>query len=711
MHWLMAQGPKGENVRMKGLWDGGAMIAAMDKLYWETHKHRMGGGRPSSKTLRMASGQLVDSEATWEGVIEVEGIRVEGKFEVFDSGGGWTFLFGKPLQTAFSAIHDYKKDIVTIEAKGKRAVLESQQGGPWWTRSEWANEAGVHPAFTGVNSCVNAPARRVHSLEYLEYNGFNKPRDLETIAEDREGEAREELAETTKIEEADAREEQQLEDDKFHMRAYSTGACATPVRGALECITPPCRDGTDDFVAETLNSVIDMAMWWAQVGREETKQNESEYATGGDTDVIKGVQENFNGDWITYTGCNRHRDLADAERKTSMQPAKSEAARKGRRRTTIEEEEDEGDAPSEVRVEVHMQPAEAWLTRANSTGAGATPVRGVHHCIPKSQGDMTDHQVTGVETGAPLEDGEQARSACPRVNSVGVGATPTSKGPSERGEMEDEGREGVGEARVDSTVPQTCAISVGAGATPARGVLTEPVLLTETAADTAHNAAEYEDLYNTDAYATNTEESIFTQATEPFNPRRVAKILEAVTIGPDLTDEQRAEVRDIVVEYADIFALGVSEVFPVAGAVYAPKIPMEKKFGTKVHQRPLTRPQAEYLHEQVEVLQRAGIIRPIHPRDVKCVSPIKLAEKEHDGGGLTHDELKHTLNDECVRAGLPAVYDLPPKPAGVPQPPVAKAQKWRICQNFYELNKLLKVVLFPQGDIRDKQRTLIHFDI
>ncbi|KAF8153653.1 hypothetical protein K438DRAFT_1522675, partial [Mycena galopus ATCC 62051] len=114
MHWIAVHRPKGEKVRTKGLFDGGAMVAAMDKGFWERNRGRMGGGKPSLKTLRIASGQLVDSEAMWEGVIEVEGVRVRGSFEVFDSGGGWTFLFGKPLQTALGAIHDYKKDVVSI---------------------------------------------------------------------------------------------------------------------------------------------------------------------------------------------------------------------------------------------------------------------------------------------------------------------------------------------------------------------------------------------------------------------------------------------------------------------------------------------------------------------------------------------------------------------------------------------------------------------
>jgi hypothetical protein len=147
---------------------------------------------------------------------------------------------------------------------------------------------------------------------------------------------------------------------------------------------------------------------------------------------------------------------------------------------------------------------------------------------------------------------------------------------------------------------------VGASVTPARGVPPELVLLTENTTDTYTNAAEQSDLYDTNTYTMHPVESIFTRASDPFNPRRVERIVEAVTIGPDLTEAQRQEVRDLVAEYADVFALAVSEVFPVAGAVYAPKIPPEKTFSTKVQQRLLSRPQAEYLHEQVESTRARG---------------------------------------------------------------------------------------------------------
>ncbi|KAJ3902106.1 hypothetical protein F5879DRAFT_991305 [Lentinula edodes] len=43
--------------------------------------------------------------------------EVEGGFEVFDSGGSWNFLFGKPLLEKFAAVHDYQKDSILLRGR------------------------------------------------------------------------------------------------------------------------------------------------------------------------------------------------------------------------------------------------------------------------------------------------------------------------------------------------------------------------------------------------------------------------------------------------------------------------------------------------------------------------------------------------------------------------------------------------------------------
>ncbi|KAJ6532119.1 hypothetical protein DFH09DRAFT_852381, partial [Mycena vulgaris] len=122
-HWIAFQGPNGELVRVKALWDGGAGVGAMDKAVWEKNAHRLGPLQPSRKMLRMANGALVRSKGVWTGTIVIEGVKRRGSFEILDGGGGWQFLFGKPLQTAFGAIHDYARDVIDISVEGAGASL------------------------------------------------------------------------------------------------------------------------------------------------------------------------------------------------------------------------------------------------------------------------------------------------------------------------------------------------------------------------------------------------------------------------------------------------------------------------------------------------------------------------------------------------------------------------------------------------------------
>jgi hypothetical protein len=74
----------------------------------------------------MANGTILPLQATWKGEIMIGGIQAEGRFEVFNSGSGWSFLFGKPLLQAFQAIHDYSMDQVQITGKGGTRMIYNQ---------------------------------------------------------------------------------------------------------------------------------------------------------------------------------------------------------------------------------------------------------------------------------------------------------------------------------------------------------------------------------------------------------------------------------------------------------------------------------------------------------------------------------------------------------------------------------------------------------
>lgn len=178
-------------------------------------------------------------------------------------------------------------------------------------------------------------------------------------------------------------------------------------------------------------------------------------------------------------------------------------------------------------------------------------------------------------------------------------------------------------------------------------------------------------------------------------------------IGPDLTEDQRNTVQQTIKEYADCFALSVSEVHPVEGAVHKLNIPNDATFPKTVHQRPLTPPQREYLNMKVQEMLDAGIIEHIQPDQVKAVAPTVLAQKAHEGGGLTLEELQQRVNEQCKEAGIEPAFDLPPhaEPKSTDTKP-KQPQKWRVCQNFSAINKITQVAAMPQGDIRLKQQRI-----
>ncbi|THV05882.1 hypothetical protein K435DRAFT_646437, partial [Dendrothele bispora CBS 962.96] len=123
--------------------------------------------------------------------------------------------------------------------------------------------------------------------------------------------------------------------------------------------------------------------------------------------------------------------------------------------------------------------------------------------------------------------------------------------------------------------------------------------------------------------------NVFTQRTDPFNPHHIQALIETVTIGPDLSPEQRKEVEDELKAYADVFALSVGEVVVAEGGIHKLNIPEGTKFSKNPKPRNYSPPQREYLYDKLDEMVAADIIERIPPDKVKCVSPITLAKKAH----------------------------------------------------------------------------------
>ena len=133
VHEIQLHGPSGETVWTRAVFDSGAMISAMCTTIFEQVRHRLAECRPSTRVLRMANGAQVKSLATWTGTVELEGIKTQNTFEIFDSGGGWSFLFGKPMLWAFHALHNFRNDTVTlVRNKNQVTVLTNQIDHPYY---------------------------------------------------------------------------------------------------------------------------------------------------------------------------------------------------------------------------------------------------------------------------------------------------------------------------------------------------------------------------------------------------------------------------------------------------------------------------------------------------------------------------------------------------------------------------------------------------
>ena len=199
--------------------------------------------------------------------------------------------------------------------------------------------------------------------------------------------------------------------------------------------------------------------------------------------------------------------------------------------------------------------------------------------------------------------------------------------------------------------------------------------------------------------------NIFTRLTEkgPFHPPRMDAILNAVHIG-NITPEESEMVRNLLREFADVFALSVKEVKPLPSIKYRLNIPEGATFSVKANQRPLNQAQKAFYFPKLEEFVSAGVLRPIHASQVKAVHPTVLAQKAHESPGLTMDEIRQEVNEQCILLGEPPNPNTPRRTIPPPQTKQThqtepKRPKWRITQNFSQLSRICQSAQVPQGDL------------
>lgn len=126
IHRIELDSPKGEIIRIRALFDDGAMVSAMCTLIFQKVKHQLHNLMQSNKHLCMADGSIIRPIGKWTGTIRIKGIKTQSTFEVFDSGKSWGFVLGKPTLHVFTAVHDYKTDTISIADEGGTITLDNQ---------------------------------------------------------------------------------------------------------------------------------------------------------------------------------------------------------------------------------------------------------------------------------------------------------------------------------------------------------------------------------------------------------------------------------------------------------------------------------------------------------------------------------------------------------------------------------------------------------
>jgi hypothetical protein len=140
---------------------------------------------------------------------------------------------------------------------------------------------------------------------------------------------------------------------------------------------------------------------------------------------------------------------------------------------------------------------------------------------------------------------------------------------------------------------------------------------------------------------------------DPFAPNRIREITEKISIGPDVDNTQREAILNLIKEFADIFALSLSEVFPVNFTTHKLHVDPTAMLPKKIHQKQhVTAAQKEWYDNILTDMERADVIQKVPAEFIKCLSSTNLAPKEAGKTGMTRETVLQKCNEQCRKYGL-----------------------------------------------------------
>lgn len=136
----------------------------------------------------------------------------------------------------------------------------------------------------------------------------------------------------------------------------------------------------------------------------------------------------------------------------------------------------------------------------------------------------------------------------------------------------------------------------------------------------------------------------------------MAEILRKVSIGNDLIVEQNKQVIELVSEFADVFALLLSDILPVDFAKLVLDVPAGTSFPKRAGQRRLMEPQCQWLYKVLDDMERTNIIAKVTKDQVAAISPTNIVPKPVGAELPSLTLLRRMANVQCKQYGLPIIW-------------------------------------------------------
>ncbi|KAJ6610779.1 hypothetical protein B0H10DRAFT_1676987, partial [Mycena sp. CBHHK59/15] len=118
-------GPNNTVVRVTAQVDNGATRNCISLAWWKAYGHCLSWLVPSRMRLGVTSGGKIWPYGRWWGSVGVGRVRAAAWFEVFECGGAFDIILGKPWLHSVRVIHNYEMDEILIRSETQETVLQN----------------------------------------------------------------------------------------------------------------------------------------------------------------------------------------------------------------------------------------------------------------------------------------------------------------------------------------------------------------------------------------------------------------------------------------------------------------------------------------------------------------------------------------------------------------------------------------------------------